>query len=1209
MIVFLKYIRTKVSRINTDNGQVKETKNQAIIWALYNYFLMTAIYCFTKQNITMQFNDSSKGNPSLPSYEQRRCLWEKRRVIFLSVLAFLLFAVGQVSAKGLPPNITLAEKDATLESIFKKIEQQSGYHFWYENQLLGQAKKVSVTLRNVSLDVAMNQCLKDQPLTYSIVEKTIVIRKKTAPLLSAPEPGISVTMHRDFEEVTGRVTNDRGEPVVGATVQVKGTNVATSTDAEGRFRINTPSSSAVLIISYVGFDTQEVTVTGRDNVNVSLVSRQGNMNEVVVTALGIRRQTRGLGYSTASVRPEELTVNRTPNLMNALQGKIAGVNITAPSTGPGGSSKIRIRGQASIGNANNPLIVINGVPVSNTNFGASIGSGVSSDGGDGFQSINPDDIENMTVLKGAPAAALYGYRAANGVIMITTKSRGAGSGIGVTYNTNYTNETPLDFTDFQYVYGQGEGGVRPTTPNPTSGQWSFGERFQPGMRQVLFNGLDLPYVPQYNRVRKFFRNGQNLTNTITLASSGEKGGMNLSLGNMDSKGIVPNNSFSRRTVNLGFTYDLSEKFSFSGNVNYSNEYNKNPPNVGNQDNTIPVVLYNLANSMPLDVLEANKYDANDDEYVYSRFRNRTNPYWVLAEQFNNIRRDRIFGNITLKYDVLSWLYVQGRIGQDWWSRDQDFNNFPTGHASRGPAPAGFVNGVYTQEARRFREVNADFLIAANREFGDFGVNFTGGGNRMRVRSDVNNVEVTDFVVRGLYTVQNGRAKNPIYGLAEEEINSLYGSAEFSYKRMFYLNATARNDWFSTLAPANRSILYPSVSASYIFSENFTPSWLSYGKLRVGYAEVGGSGGVAPYSLDLFYNINANLLNNQPVGSISGNTVPNPGLRPSRTTEAEIGLELRLFNNRVGLEVAAYRKLTIDQIVTAQISDASGFVNTLINSGKSQNKGVEMLLNLRPVQMKNFTWDFTFNGNYNKTKVLKLLTDKPGERITVGTHPFNGELRQVVGMEMAQIAGFGYNRNAEGQKIFLANGLPQRTPDLILFGSALPKWVGGFTNAFRYRGVSLSFLIDFKLGGKMLSGTNFNAIRHGLHKMTLEGREGGVIGDGVSVNGGRNTAVAPVQTYWEVVRSQGLVEPVIYDDGFWKLRQIALGYDFTRFLPQTWPVKGVRLNLVANNVAILKKWVDNIDPESMGFFNDSVAGMESTGLPTTRSLGFNLNIRF
>jgi TonB-linked SusC/RagA family outer membrane protein len=793
--------------------------------------------------------------------------------------------------------------------------------------------------------------------------------------------------------------------------------------------------------------------------------------------------------------------------------------------------------------------------------------------------------------------------------MITTKSRGAGQGIGVTYNMNYGNETPLDFTDFQYVYGQGEAGKRPIAPNPTSGQWSFGEKFEPGMRQVLFNGLDLPYEPQRDNIKKFFRNGQNMTNTITMAANSEKGGLNLSLGNMDSKGIVPNNRFNRRTLNLGFTYDLSDRFTFSGNVNYSNEYNKNPPNVGNQDNTIPVVLFNLANSMPLDVLNANKYNAQGNEYIYSRFMNRTNPYWVLAEQFNNVRRDRIFGNITLKYDLLSWLYIQGRIGQDYWSRFQDYNNYPTGHASRAPAPSGFVNGQYTQEGRRFRELNADFLLSATKEFGAIGMNLTAGGNQMRIRSELNSVQVTDFYVRGLYTVQNGRAKDPFTTIDREQINSLYGSAELSYQRFLYLNATVRNDWFSVLAPENNSILYPSVSGSYIFSENFKPAWLSFGKLRVGYAEAGGSGGVGPASLDLYYQVNANLFNGQPAGSVTGNTIPNAALRPSRTAETEAGLEMKMFQNRLGIDLSVYRKITTDQIVSAQISDASGFVDRRINSGKSESKGIELLVNISPIERKNFTWDFTANGSYNKTKVLSLLTDKPGERITVGTHVFNGELRHIVGMEMAQVAGFGYRRDEKGNKIFGANGLPLRTPDLINYGSALPRWWGGFTNAFRYKGINLSFLIDFKLGGKMISGTNFNAIRHGLHKMTLEGRENGVIGDGVNESGSKNTTVAPVQTYWEVVRSQGLVEPAVFDAGFWKLRQITLGYDFSKYLPNGWPVKGVRLNLTANNVLLLKKWVDNIDPESFGFNSDNVAGMETTGLPTTRSLGFNLNVRF
>jgi TonB-linked SusC/RagA family outer membrane protein len=1032
------------------------------------------------------------------------------------------------------------------------------------------------------------------------------------------------------QQRSGTISNAKdGIPLAGVKVVVKGTSVGAISDVNGGFVIEAAPGNT-LEISYLGFQTLEVVVGSETRLSIALEEDAQRIGEVVVTALGIKKEAKKLGYATSNVDPDAVTVNRTPNFVNALQGKVAGVNISSLGTGPGGSSKIRIRGQSSIAGQNNPLIVINGVPIDNTNFGTNpgnaaadnsvavrAGGGVTSDGGDGLSSVNPDDIENITILKGAAAAALYGSRAKDGVIMITTKTRGDSKGVGVTYNLNYTNDQPLDFTDYQYEYGQGENGVRPTSANPTSGQWSFGEKFQPGMTQVLFDNVTVPYEAQRDRISGFFQNGQNVTNTVTFSSGGAKGGFNLSLANLTSTGIVSNNKFERRTVNLGFGYDLSAKIGVTGNINYANEYNKNPPNVGQQDNTIPVALYNLANSMPLSLMEEKKYDAAGNEFVYSRFRNRTNPYWTLAEQFNNVRRDRVFGNIALKYNLLPWLYVQGRVGQDYWSRDQDYNNFPTGQASRPAAPAGFANGLYTQESRRFRELNTDFLVAATRTFGKFGVDLNVGGNHLYRRSDLNSVQATDFVVRGLYTVQNGRVKDPFYDLSERAVNSLYGAAELSFNRFLYVNGTLRNDWFSTLAEENRSILYPSVSASFVFSDAFgsAPKWLNFGKLRVAYAEVGSDTDVPPYSDALLYFINGNLFANpggalQPVGGSSGNTVPNRGLRPMRIDETEVGVELRMFKNRVGLDLAVYRKITTDQIVSAQISDASGFINTLINSGSSRNQGIEALLNLTPVKTGKFRWDFTFNGSYNITKVLKLLTEKEGERITVGTHVFNGELRQVVGQEMGQIYGFGYRRDAQGRQVFGANGLPLRTPDLISFGTALPKWVGGFNNALTYNKLSFSFLIDFKLGNQMLSGTNFNAVRHGLHKMTLPGREtNSIVGEGVNEKGEPNTAKAGVQPYWEVVRSQALIEPVVFNGGFWKLRQITLGYDLTSLLPARLPIKGARLSLVGNNVLLLKKWVDNIDPESFGYTSDNLVGMESTGLPTTRSLGFNLNIKF
>lgn len=1059
--------------------------------------------------------------------------------------------------------------------------------------------------------------------------------------------------------VSGVVRDETGSPLPGVNVVVKGTTVGTITDGDGRYSLGVSDAGASLVFTFIGYADQEVSVGDRTSLDVAMTADITSLDEVVVTALGIEKSSKSLGYSTSKVNGDAIAINRTPNPMNALTGKIAGVNISALGTGPAGTAKIRIRGQSSISGQNSPLIVVNGIPIDNTNYGTNQGNngsdtsvgnrggGASFDGGDSFSSFNPDDIESMTVLKGATASALYGSRAKDGVIMITTKSRGTGSGIGITYNLNYSNDTPLDFTDYQYEYGQGEYGIRPTTPNPQSGQWSFGERIQPGMTQILFNNLTVPYEAQKGIIKDFYRKGQNLTNTISISSNGEKGGFNMSIADAQSKGITPNNKFDRKTINLGLTYDLTSKLNFKANVNYAVEKNTNPPIIADQDNSMPTALLAMANTMPLSVLKENMYNAGGGEYLYSRFTNRTNPYWGLEEVKSNIRRDRIFGNLALSYELTDWLTIQGRFGQDYYSRQSDYINLPTGKASinagsifSSSAPA-FYNGLYTQDARTFRETNADFLLTAIKDFGDFGINITAGGNQMKRRSDVSSVQVTDFSVRGLYNVGYGRAKDPTYGLSERQVNSLYGSAEVNFREWLYLNFTARNDWFSTLSPANRSILYPSVSASYVFSESFAskPRWLSSGRLRAAYAEVGSDTDVPPYAQQLIYTVNANQFQGQAIGAF-GTSVPNPNLKPMRAAETEIGLELKMFNNRVNVDVAGYRKLTSDQIVQAQVSDASGFVNTLINSGESENKGLELMVNVIPIETNDFSWDFTFAGAYNVTKVLSLLDDTPGSNITVGTHVFNGWVQQIVGQEMGQIVGFGYRRygydpatnvpldpesvaNPEniGKIMIGSNGIPLATTRPIPFGSALPKWTGGFTNTFNYKGISLSVLIDFKLGGKMLSGTNFNAYRHGLHKATLVGRDnltsdlgvtdpgGWVLNtDGVDANGVTNAKAAKVEDYYSVVRGSGLVEPVIYDAGFWKLRQITLGYDFTKFLPENLPIKGVRLSLFANNVFMLKKWVDNIDPESFGYTSDNVVGLESPGVPTTRSMGFNLNVK-
>ncbi len=1079
----------------------------------------------------------------------------------------------------------------------------------------------------LSLEENLENILKPLGLTYKKNNKTSYsitidnIYKKTSTINFTPAI-INESDQKLGPQVKGRVLDENGSGLPGLSILIKGTTRGTSTDINGSFQLEVPTSETVLVFKYLGYETKEVIVGNQTNLEISLKPENKSLTEVVVTALGIKKQSKSVGYATATVGTDEMTLNRTPNFMNALQGKMAGVNITPLGSGPAGTSKIRIRGQSSFGGNNSPLIVVNGVPIDNTNNGArgdvsERGSNRTSDGGDGLSSINPDDIEAMTVLKGAAASALYGSRAKDGVIMITTKTRSKGNGIALAYNSNFTSETPLDYTDYQYEYGQGENGIRPTTPFPTSGQWSFGEKFQPGMTQMLFNGVTLPYEPQRNQISQFYRQGYTWTNTLTLTSGGENGGFSLSVANLDNRTILQNSGYDRKTINLGFTQTLSKRLTISGNINYSNEYRKNPPNIAEQDYS-PVIIFNMANSMPLSALEQYAEDANGNETVWSRFTNRTNPYFAL-KRFDNITNDRIFGNLTAKFNFTDWLFIQGRLGQDYYSREQDYN-LPTGTQRQVAAPAGFVNGQFVQDSRNVRELNMDFLLGANKTFGSFGVNLNVGGNQMYRRISRHNVFIQDFYTRDLYTIGNGRQRDATYDFSERQVNSLYGSAEVSFKDYLFLSGTVRNDWFSTLSPENRSILYPSITSSFVFSQAFAsalPEWITFGKIRAAYAEVGSDTDVSPYANNLFYGINAQQFPSpggasQPLANINGSTVPNANLRPMRVSEKEIGLELKLFNNSLGLDLTYYDKLSSDQILRAQTSNAGGYLSQLINVGQSRNQGIEMLVSINPIKSQNFNWNLILNAAYNKTEVLNLGNNVTNNMITVGTADFSGELRQVVGKPMGQLYGFGYMRDAQGRQIFdIGNGRPLRTTDQIAFGSAIPLWVGGITNSFSIKGVEVSFLIDLKFGHKMISGTNHNAWRHGLSKETLVGRDVNyVIGNGVNLNGQVNATKSGVQAYYETVRSQNIAEQFVYDAGLWQLRQIMIGYDLSKFLSKKTPfIKGLRINAVANNVAVIKKWVPNLHPEQFGFPSDNLVGLEATGLPITRNIGFNLNLKF
>lgn len=1020
----------------------------------------------------------------------------------------------------------------------------------------------------------------------------------------------SVTFAGDQQQtVTGTIKGASGEALAGVNIVLKGTMIGSISDMSGNFSLSVPDLTGTLVFTFIGYTPQEVAINNRRTLEIVLAEELQALSEVVVTALGIKRETKTLGYATASVSQVQLTENRTSNAFGTLQGKVSGVNITQIGTGPAGSTRIRIRGNSAFQGANLPLLVVNGVPIDNTRFQEG-----NADLGDGLNSINPDDIQSMTVLKGAAAAALYGSRAKDGVIMITTRSGMETKGFGVTYNVNYTTEKAIDYTDFQEEYGQGERGIRPTIAFPTSGVWSFGERIQPGMTQILFDNVEVPYAVQSTKERyeEFYRTAANLTNTISFSNSGENGGFDLSIANTNNTALLKNSDFTRRNITMGFTQNISKWINVSGNVNYSNEYYKNAPyGVGNQSAEVNTIA-TMSNTMPLSLMEQFRNDpVTGKEIIWSRFLPRVNPYFMQAYRFSNNYRDRILGNIAVKLNVTKDIYIQGRIAQDFYSRRNDYNS-PTGRLDAATPPAGYVDGSYNKVHNTFSERNFDILIGAQKTLGDVGMNLTLGGNRMSRSMEIENQGAQDFVQKGLYTIMNGRQKTASHSLTERAVNSIYGAVEISYKNYLFVNATARNDWFSTLAPDNRSILYPSITGSYIFSDalEFMPDWISFGKLRLSYAEVGDDN-VAAYSNLQFYSLESNLFagpgGSVPVGGYSSTTIANPNLRPLRVGEIEGGIDLRLFNNKLGFDFALYSKKTTDQIVTATTSQASGFSSQLINVGESVSKGFESSIQISPIETKSFTWSINANISYNTSEVLKLGLSDRDTVITVGN------VYQIVGRPLGQLYYYMQKTDANGNLLFDKNsGYAMRSDTRVNVGSNLPTWFGGISNTFNVYGVILSALIDFKLGENYVSnfGANHDYWRHGKHKGTLPGRDVGyVVGQGVNPDGSVNATQSQVQPFYENYTGQGIENPFVKKAGFWKLRQISLGYDFVKFLPQIQFIKGLKLSIVSNNVAILKKWVPNMDPENIFTFDDTSVNNNVSAYPSTRTLGFNLNVKF
>lgn len=1014
--------------------------------------------------------------------------------------------------------------------------------------------------------------------------------------------------------VTGTVTSSSdGLPLPGVTVLDKTTQTGTTTDVDGKYSISANTNS-VLVFSFIGFEAQEFVVGNQSVIDVTMGEDVSDLSEVVVTAFGMERDKKALGYSVTQVGGDKFTESRAINFGNALSGKVAGVNVTPPATGAAGSTRVVIRGGSSLTGNDQPLYVVNGIPIESGNLG-NAGMWGGNDSGDGLSSINPDDIENISVLKGNAAAALYGARAANGVILITTKGGAQRQGIGVSVNSNITFDRVWDQTDFQRQYGPGIDGRRPTTQDEAlnTGNNGWGAAYD-GVPSVQFDGQQRPYAFTGEQLSDFFETSYTWNNSVALDGGNENANYRFSFSDLDNKDIVPNAGFKRRVINANIN-GKHGKFTLAATGQYSNQFAKNRPRLSDSPGNANFAMLVRPGNLPLDVMRGttDKPGAQEDgtELRYQSNVFQTNPYWAAYQFFREDVTNRFLGNMSLKYDITDWLYVQGRIGLDFQSR-VDRTSEPYGTAYK-------PLGDYNLTERTIREDNADLFIGFNKTFGDFDIDGFIGGNRMRRTAESLRGGGNDLVVPFFSSVNNVRAPSITYGFSELGINSYFGSANIGYKNMIFLNATARQDQFSTLTPENSKLFYPSVGLSAVISDMVTlPEVITFAKIRGSWGEAGG-GAPNPYALNLTYglvgagHLGANL------GQINNGSIPNSNLGPYRSSEYEFGADLRFFDNRVGLDIAYYNRTTRNDILATGISATSGFGSTTVNIGELNNRGIELLLNVTPVA-REVRWDVSFNFANNISEVLSLGTNAAGEPIefiNLGQSRLMREnIRHIVGYPLGMIAGYKHLQ-VDGQPVYDANGFPVTTQGFETIAEGRHPISAGLSNTVTWKGFRLYALIDIRQGGHMVSGTNYFAYNNGLHQETLIGRDGNLTVSGVTANGEANTWTIPanpnnpseylIDQYWQ--RYAMVTENIVYDASFAKLREFSFGYTFPSTMTSKTPFNNLSLSFVGRNLALLWSNIPNVDPESAYAVDGNSQGLEYFGLPTNRSFGFNLSANF
>lgn len=1069
------------------------------------------------------------------------------------------------------------------------------------------------------------------------------------------------------QKISGKViSSNSSQPVSGASILVKGKNIGTSTSVDGNFSIAAQQGD-VLLVTGIGVKEKafDIATTGFQLLTVDVETSQ--LNEVVVTALGIRKDKKKLGYAVQEIKGEALTVARETNVVNQLAGKVAGVTVVGSSSGVGGSSRVTIRGERSVDlNKNQPLYVVDGVPISNAVVGSNGRNNLEVDFGNGAGFVNPDDVESITVLKGASATALYGSRAANGVIVIKTKSGSRSKGIGVEVSSNYVASTPLKLPEYQSVYGQGNGnggafafvnGAGAGLTDGTDEAWGpkFSGQSYPQFNSprtlngqpIPFFGGDLnapagsvitptPWLGYANNLKNFLETGSVLTNTVSFTGSNDKGDFRLGYTRLDEKGMVPNTDLKRNTLTLSGGYNLTDKLSARAFVNYIKGNSDNRPTISYGTESI-MYLFNcwLPPSVDLAAMKRIWMNGAENSRQYGfNYNYHDNPYLTLNENTNGQIYDRVIGNASLKYDFNSWLSLMVRAATDWSLERREYR--------RVFSSQRFPFGQYREVNLINEESNTDFLFNLNKELNkDFTLTGNFGGNQMRQMSKFDESNAGQLNIPGIYNLTNSRI--PLQNTqrtVSKKINSLYGSAGIAYKNKLFLDFTGRNDWSSALTlpgvlrefgNEDNSYFYSSVALSAILSDMVKlPSAISYAKVRGSFAQVGND--TDPFTYTQSFNPAVPFGNFQIYGETD--RLANLNLKPEISNSYEVGAEFKFLKNRIGIDVTYYNSTTRNQILNIPLSVSSGFNSRNINAGKIKNWGYEVMLNIQGIKTKDFKWNTDLNFSANRSKVVELrdgLTNfvMASRRVTV-------EAR--VGERMGDLYGIGFARvqNTDpaapyydasgkfvGQMVFdVNNGRPVRTTNRIKLGNYNPDFLLGIMNGFNYKGVNLSFLFDIRSGGNLYSETQTVGREGGIIVESLEGRAdgydltkagNGIVGKGaVFVNGvaqenTRKVAAREWHTAW--TGGRGIAEGVMYDASFVKLRELQMGYTIPDKFWGKLPLRSVNISLVGRNLLLWDK-VPHIDPENMSYSGGTaLPGIENMAIPSSRSYGINLNVKF